>query len=150
APATQAQADPYLPASDRKLAPIRDKLKELRVLEEMQAFLQPLHLPTELRLVTAQCGAQRRPYASGQRITICYEMVEQLLELAPKIYPQSQQYQKDTITGGFIEAALHEAALAIFDVLQIPIWGRVEDAADRVSALIMVELGEDLENAAMD
>ena len=142
--------DPYLPASDRKLAPIRDKLKVLHVLEELQAFLQPLRLPREVKVVTDQCGTQRRPYASGQPITICYEMVEQLLEMAPKIYPQNQQYQKDTVVGGFIEAALHETALAIFDVLQIPIWGRAEDAADRVSALIMVELGEDLENAAMD
>jgi putative metallopeptidase DUF4344 len=155
-PQTQSQVstspflDPYLPASDRKLAPIRDKLKELHVLEEMQAFLQPLRLPRELKLFTDQCGAQRRPYASGQPITICYEMVEQLLEMAPKIYPQNQQFQKDTIVGGFVEAALHETALAIFDVLQIAVWGRVEDAADRVSALIMVELGEDLENAAMD
>ena len=144
-------ADPYLPTTDPKLSPIRDKLKQLHVLEELQAFLKPLHLPKQLQLVTNQCGgAQRQPYAAGQPVTICYEMVEQLLERAPKIYPQNLQYQNDTVTGGFIEAALHETALGIFSILQIPIWGRIEDAADRVSALIMVELGEDVEDAAMD
>ena len=33
---------------------------------------------------------------------------------------------------------------AIFDVLQVPIWGRESDGADRLAALIMTQFGEDV------
>jgi hypothetical protein len=32
----------------------------------------------------------------------------------------------------------------VYDELQIPVWGRMEDAADRLAALVMLQFGEDL------
>jgi len=35
-------------------------------------------------------------------------------------------------------------ARAIFDILEVPVWGREKDAADRLAALIMTQFGEDV------
>ena len=53
-------------------------------------------------------------------------------------------YQQTLIYGAFIETVLHQMALAIFDTLGVPVWGREYDAADRLAALIMTQFGEDV------
>jgi len=41
-----------------------------------------------------------------------------------------------------VHAVLHEVARAAFDVLEIPVWGREEHAADRVAGYMMFQFGE--------
>jgi hypothetical protein len=41
------------------------------------------------------------------------------------------------------DTCLHEFAHAMFDMLKVPVFGREEDAADQVSAYIMLHLGKD-------
>jgi hypothetical protein len=52
------------------------------------------------------------------------------------------------ITGATIATLLHETSYGLFDTLDIPIWGRLEDAADRLSAFLMVQFGEDIARSA--
>ena len=37
----------------------------------------------------------------------------------------------------------HETAYALFDLFDVPIWGRIDDAADRLTAFVMMQFGED-------
>jgi hypothetical protein len=124
-------------------------LQHEKALEELQDFLSPLRLPADLKITTADCGALKSPYRAGQPVRICYELISQIAEAAKKIYPQDASGQAVVIVGAFMQAALHEVAFAIFDLLQVPVWGRADDAADRLAALIMVELGEDVEKVAI-
>jgi hypothetical protein len=39
---------------------------------------------------------------------------------------------------------MHELGHAVFDILEVPIYGREEDAADQMSAFIMVQFGKDV------
>jgi Putative metallopeptidase len=126
---------------------IQTRMQQRQVLQELAQFLSPLRLPRDLQIVTQDCGAQSRPYVTGGPVTICYELINQIEETAAKIAPQDQAER--VVTGSFIEVALHETAHAIFDIFQVPIWGRAEDAADRLAALIMVEFGEDMERTAI-
>jgi hypothetical protein len=48
------------------------------------------------------------------------------------------------LVGAFIQAAFHEVSYAVFDILQVPVWGRAADAADRMSAFVMVQFSEDV------
>ena len=41
-----------------------------------------------------------------------------------------------------MHVVLHEMARAVFDVLEIPVWGREDHAADRVAGYIMFQFGE--------
>ena len=48
------------------------------------------------------------------------------------------------IVGAFVQAVLHEVAVATFDILEIPVWGREADAADKLAGFIMVQFGKDV------
>jgi hypothetical protein len=52
--------------------------------------------------------------------------------------------QDTVIIGTFVQALFHEVAAAVLDILQVPIWGRREDAADRLSGFIMLQFGEEV------
>ena len=133
----------YDPPTDAKLRPIYEALKQRAVLEELQYFLTPLRLPHPITVRTAQCGTTTLPYKPPGPATICYEMVAAVAQIA-ETHTQDKDLRQKVILGSFIETALHETASAIFDVLQVPIWGRESDGADRLAALIMTQFGEDV------
>jgi Putative metallopeptidase len=138
----------YEPPTEPQLRPIYEQLKQRAVLEELQYFLTPLRLPRPITVRTAQCGATTLPYTPQGPATICYEMVAAIGQIAAA-HTQDQQLRQTVILGAFIETALHETANAIFDVLQVPIWGREGDAADRLAALIMTQFGEEVAQTAI-
>ena len=48
------------------------------------------------------------------------------------------------IVGAFVQQVLHEVAIATFDILEIPVWGRERDAADKLAGFIMMQFGRDV------
>ncbi len=133
----------YDPPSDVKFRPIYDALKRRQVLERLQRFLTPLRLPKDLTVRLSQCGAEKMPYQSGGPVTICYEMVQRISEITSQNTKDADE-QTVIVDGTFVETVLHEVAHAVFDILQVPIWGREEDAADRVAALIMIRFDDEV------
>jgi putative metallopeptidase DUF4344 len=133
--------DPRLPKSQATV----DRLKKREVLEELSMFLSPLRLPRLLRVRTKSCGQVNAFYVPGEwAINLCYEYYENLEAIAPeKASPQG--YTRDeVIVGGFIDAIFHELGHALFDMLNIPVFGREEDAADQLSAFLMLQFGKDV------
>jgi hypothetical protein len=129
----------YVQPGNASYRPIHDRLRKLQALEELKQFLAPLRLPRKLTVQVDQCGAATRPYKVGGPATICYEMVEQIERIAAKANPSMQQ---TVIVGTFVQAVFHEVAEAVMDILQVPVWGRSEDAADRLAGFIMLQFGE--------
>jgi len=124
----------------REYLPIHDRLKNRRVLEQLQQFLTPLRLPQKLTIKMDQCGADSRPYKDGVA-TICYEIVEKIERAASGL---SGDARTSAIAGAFIQTTMYQVSVAILDILDFPIWGRTGDAADRLSAFVMQNFGEDL------
>jgi hypothetical protein len=130
---------------------VYQRLKQGQVLERLQRFLAPVRFSRPLNVKMAQCGNNTlyRPYQPGGGVTICYEFVKQVEDLAP---PEGSNGivgvvivpREATIIGPVVEEVLHDVALAIFDNLQVPVWGRPVDAADNVAALIMLQFGTDV------
>ena len=133
------------PASDAALVHAHDVLVKSQALEELSSFLSPLRLPTDLNIHGDACGgAFRRPYDSGTKtVTICYEMIARILDVAKAQTAASDQDRSEAIVGTIVEALFHETAYAQFDLFDVPIWGRVDDAADRLTAFVMMQFGED-------
>jgi Putative metallopeptidase len=121
--------------------PIAERLKQHHVLEQLKVFLAPLRLPRKLTVNVDECGAPTRPYRSQGPVTICYELVDQIEKVAAKADASERER---VLVGAFVQVAFHETAHAVFDMLQVPVWGREDDAADRLAAFIMVEFGEDV------
>ena len=134
----------YKAPTDKKLEPIYQRLKAREVLERMQAFLAPLRLPQPLNVVTAQCGGQiELPYQSDAPVTICYEYVALIEQEAPGgLGFVGQVFVTDDIAlvGPFVQFTLRSIARHIIDMLELPVWGNAEDAADNLAAFIMLEV----------
>jgi hypothetical protein len=48
----------------------------------------------------------------------------------------------DALVGPLLDTCLHEFAHAIFEMLRVPVLGREEDAADQLSAYVILSLGK--------
>jgi hypothetical protein len=133
--------DPRLQKSQASL----DRLRRREVLEELSMFLSPLRLPRLLRVRTKSCGAVNAYYVPAEwAINICYEYFENLETIAPQTKSPHGYTRDEVIVGGFVDAIFHELGHALFDILNIPVYGREEDAADQLSAFLMLQLGKDV------
>lgn len=66
----------YETPTNLKFTPIYERLKQRKVLEELQAFMAPLRLPREITVRVAQCGNENIPYKPQGPATVCYELIE--------------------------------------------------------------------------
>ena len=156
--AAQEQIDVnYVAPGNAELKPVYDRLKQRKMLEQLQLFLSPLKLPTRLLIKTQECGnAFTVPYQPGGPVTICYEYIARIERSAPAeanilLGPglstrENQGYLRrdDLLVGPVVMLALHEVALAVFDLLELPVWGALDESADRVAGFIMTQFGKDV------
>jgi hypothetical protein len=134
----------YAEPQNPQFRPIRDRLMRRQVLEQLRLFLSPLKLPRKLLVKVDQCGAERLPYQSGGPVTICYEYIARVDQTAPRESPPDGLARETMIVGAFVQTVLHEVAIAVFDILEVPVWGRESDAADKLAGFIMVQFGKDV------
>jgi hypothetical protein len=123
--------------------PIYERLQKRRVLEDFRDFLAPLKLPKPLTIKMEGCGVVNAYYSSGA-VTICYEYVAWLHQVATQITLSNEISLEDAVVGPFVDVLLHEVAHAIFDLLKVPLFGREEDAADQLAAFILLQFGNDV------
>jgi hypothetical protein len=131
----------YRPIRAAELKSVAADVKKWEVLEQFGQFMVPLRLPRKLVVQFDECGGFTRPYQLGGPVTVCYELVDKIERVAANVQPEQRNL---VLVGTIIQAVFHESAIAVFDVLQVPIWGREDDAADRLAAFLMVEFGPDL------
>jgi Putative metallopeptidase len=141
----------YATPSDPALMPVYQHLKDRKVLETLQRFLYPLELPQGQKLTIKfdQCGDTSPAHSRGGPVTICYEYVgeiEQMTRDMPShvVLVQGVITKEEAIDGPVIQEVLHETAKGVFDVLGVPVLGQIDDAADRLSAFLMLQFGPDI------
>lgn len=130
---------PAIPAHQQ----IHDLLKERQTLERLKEFLSPFRLRWPLHVSLSECDGEADAWYGDDKITICYEYIEELRQNMPADTTPSGIDPIDTAIGPFFDTVLHEFAHALFDYLDVPVLGREEDAADAVSAYIYLNLGKD-------
>jgi len=118
-------------------------LKERHTLENLQEFLSPFRLRWPLYISLTECEGEADAMYGDDKITICYEYIEELRKNMPPETTAAGIEPIDTAIGPFMDTVLHEFAHALFDYLDVPVLGREEDAADSVSAYIYLKLGKD-------
>ena len=123
---------------------IYGRLQKRRVLEDFQDFLSPLKLPQTLTIKTEACNGVVNAYYSSGAVTICYEYIAWIHQVARKVTLSNEISLEDAVVGPFVDVLLHETAHAIFDLLKIPLFGREEDAADQLAAFILLQFGNDV------
>ena len=136
----------YIEPKDPAYSAIYDDLKKRQILEELREFLSPVRLPNKVLVKTEQCDQSERPYQPGGPVTICYEYIAKLAALATKIPADGATprgvTRDDATVGAVAQAVLHEMSLVVFDQQQIPVWGREDDAADKLAGLLMLQFDD--------
>jgi hypothetical protein len=135
----------YVPPALPYLQPVYERLKQRKVLEQLRDFLSPLRLPVTLYIRTLQCGETNAFWAGrAEGLKICYEYVDWVERLAPAGTTPEGFTPQDAIAGEFVEVTLHEMGHAVFDLFEVPVFGREEDAADEMAGFLMLQFGQDV------
>jgi Putative metallopeptidase len=136
----------YTPPESAKYRPIMQRLKDRQLLEKLAAFLSPLRLPHAFGLITRECKEPNAFYnPSNWRIDICYEMVELIEKVAPRPNrPVNGFTHEEVVVGSFVGVLIHEVGHAAFDMFNVPVFGREEDAADEMAGFLAVQFNKEV------
>src|SRR5262249_54640679 len=119
--------------------PLYELLQERHALEALQRVFSPLLLPAALEITIRRCDGQVNAFYWQQRITICYEYIDEIRQTVPRNLTIEGIGPVDAIVGQFFYVAAHEMGHAVFDLLRVPVLGREEDAADQFAAYMMLQ-----------
>jgi hypothetical protein len=130
----------YVPPKNPENQKLYEALKERRALEKMQEIFAPFRLSNDLNMRTFECGIVNAWY-QRPTVTICYEYLADILTRMPKDTPSGIS-PTDAMLGQFFYVVAHEMGHAMFDFLNVPLFGRPEDAADYFAAYTMLLFGK--------
>jgi putative metallopeptidase DUF4344 len=96
-------------------------------------------LPEDVALTFGECGEPNAFYHPEERaVVLCFELVEEL----DGVFARDQDAER-SVEDALVFLALHEVGHALVDVLDLPVTGREEDAADQLAALVLVDGSEE-------
>lgn len=142
-PATDRIKIQYFTPQNPAYIPTMNFLKERQVLEKLKEVFSPFRLPIDLTLRTGDCGGVANAWYESGAMTICYEYVQEILQGLPKDTTADGITRSDAAIGQFFYVVAHEMGHAAFELFQVPVYGKAEDAADQFSTYIMLQFGKD-------
>ena len=122
---------------------IYEMVKERRTLEKLQEIFGAFKLPADLLLRTDGCDGKSNAWYQRGRVTVCYEYLEDVHKMMPAETTPEGISPSDAVVGQLFYVLAHEMGHAMFDMLDIPVLGRQEDAADQFATYIMLQFGKD-------
>jgi hypothetical protein len=129
------------------LKPLYDRLRQRQFLEQLKQFLSPLNIPPgiTLKITTKECGQTNSWWAGRQDgLFLCYEWLDFALRVAPQTTTPDGMTREDAVLGAFLQVTFHELGHGMFDIYEIPILGREEDAADQIAGFILSQFGSEI------
>ena len=130
--------------SAEKLALAR-ALTEQRILNSLAEELnRRFVLPQPLALGFVECGEPNAYYRPRERsLRVCLELVDYLFDLLGRRFAEGERLE-EAVASAFSFIVLHEVGHALIDLLDLPVTGREEDAADQLAVwLLLAEAGGD-------
>ncbi len=131
----------YIEPKNPEHQELYEQLKASQILEHIRKLMSPVRLPARLLLKTEGCDGVVNAWYFERAVQVCYEYIAEVIRNAPQ-EPIGEVTREAAILGATADVFLHELAHALFDMLEIPIFGREEDAADQFSAYLMLQMGE--------
>jgi putative metallopeptidase DUF4344 len=125
-----------------KYTAVMANMKKEQLLERLSRFLAPLRFPHLLHLIAEECDVKMSTsphYNSVRRaIVICYQFEDLIARFAPAADAKSAEglTRHEVMNGTLWGVVLHEAGHALFDMLEVPVFGAEEDAADQMAIFL--------------
>jgi Putative metallopeptidase len=124
-----------------------EMIRARHVLEDVQQIFSPFRLPTQVTIKTMGCDGLVNAWFNTDNsvptVHICYELLQMFLDTGPKETTPQGITPQDALVGQFFLWVSHEFGHAIFDMYEVPVLGREEDAADQFAGYIMLQFGKD-------
>ena len=140
----------YVPPKNPEHQALYERLQARHVLENVQTIFSPLRFPVDMKVLTVGCnGESNALYERFQRedkkptVTICYEYLHEILQAMPKTTTPAGVSPMDAVIGQFMFAVAHEMGHGSFDMFDVPIFGREEDAADGFATFVLLQFRND-------
>lgn len=144
----------YAKTRDEGYGELRAAFEESRLLEEtVEALNGELALPSDVPVVLRECGEVNASYDPEEgEISLCYELVEHFSEIfmADAQTDEEQEEAGTSVASATVFTFFHEMGHALIDIYDLPVTGREEDAVDQLAVMILLQAGEEGENAAID
>ena len=139
----------YEEPKDAGLKEIYETMKEKRGLETFRELLSPFRLPEDLYIKAVGCDGVPNAYFFREKndeatIRICYEYLKEVKDKLPKEATKDGIEPQDALLGQLLFALMHEFGHAVFDIYNLPVLGRQEDAADQFATHFLLQFGGDL------
>ena len=136
----------YQTPKDPAQQKVFDVVKQHHVLETVRKIFSPWNLgDIDLNIRTTSCGVSNAWYQRVGKVptvTICYEYLQEIWDSMPEeTKAVLGESMKDAICGQLFFAVAHELGHAMFDIFDVPVFGRQEDAADQFATYMMLQFG---------
>jgi Putative metallopeptidase len=135
----------YVPPTKPAHQKTYEEVKNRRVLERVQEIFSPFRLSEDLYIKALGCDGKPNTYFDREEdratVRICYEYLKAIHDKMPKKPTAAGLTPREVLVGQFVFAAAHELGHALFDVYNIPIFGRQEDAADQFATYFILQFG---------
>jgi len=135
----------YVPPKNSEHQKLYDMVKQRGTLETVKKIFSPFQLPVDLVIKTVGCEGVANAWYQREgkqpTVSVCYELLQEIWKSMPKEMMAAGVTQADAICGQLFFAMAHELGHAMFDIFDVPVFGRQEDAADQFAAFIMLQFG---------
>lgn len=134
--------EPSNPAHARLYADVRSR----HILEHLAECLSVLRVPRTITLSFTGCDGDSNAYYADETaiVTFCYEYLSDIYRGAAEYHDRHPTTPLGHMIDGPVAfVLLHESGHAVFDLLQVPILGRMEDAADYFAAVHLLRMGKE-------
>jgi hypothetical protein len=135
----------YEAPKDPALQQTYDMVKKANALEMLRLVFVSFRLPEDLYIKTVSCNGIPNAYFFREddkpTIRICYEYLRAVREMLPKTPTPEGITPREALIGQFLFTAAHEFGHAAFDIYNLPVLGRQEDAADQFATYFLLQFG---------
>jgi hypothetical protein len=135
----------YETPKDAAVQKAYDMAKGARSLEMMQVIFSAFRLPEDLYMKYVNCDGVPNAYFFREEeratIRVCYEYLHAVYDMMPKQQTAEGITPREAFTGQLLFAIAHEFGHAAFDIYNIPVLGRQEDAADQFASHFLLHFG---------
>jgi hypothetical protein len=146
-PASEMIQVEYVPPKNPAHQGAYEMVQQRRTLEKLREVFSPLRLPVPVTIRTIGCDGVSNAWYQRENdrptLSICYEYLVEVWQTMVKETTAAGTTPEDAVVGQLFFAMAHEFGHAAFDIFDIPVFGREEDAADQFATYIMLQVGDD-------
>jgi len=138
-------------ASSTKYNDLQRALQEQKYFDPgIDILNEQLILPSDVSVVLLECGEANAQYdPDSYQIKMCYELIEQIVSLFSN-YNESEEELDVWTSHALAFIFYHEVGHALTHLLNLPVTGKGEDSVDQLATLVLTEIGEVGEDAALN